>query len=383
MKVNHYMRRVVLILISLMLPQLLHGQGSHIRVSINSAVDTSQQEIASVIKLWEAYLNSNPDTLYDNPYWLTSEKERFKPFDFIAHTWWGVSLYAWLLRCHTTVLSVSKIGESYIIRTMLYNSLPRDSGKVSVVSIIQTGARLENGTYKLCNVLPINTRHWEKEQVGSIKFVFPPDHVFNGTLAERMNQFIDSVAAVWQITVVPIEYYFADDIDRVAKALGFDYWPAEGNIIGPRGFMDSKNRIIYSGGSNEWYPHEFVHLYINPLFPIAHHYFLEGYATLVGGSGGQDLLWHIRRNYEYLKDHPEIDVLTFKGVDMFTPASYFIGGLLCKMAEEKGGLQLIRKLMSYGKEDEDLYRAIQEVFGVGKEDINNFLRKKLTEYATK
>lgn len=265
---------------------------------------------------------------------------------------------------------------------MFYNSTPKDSGKVNVISIIQTGARLENGSYKLCNVLPINTRYWKKEQVGSIKFVFPPDHQFNRKLAERMSQFTDSLAAIWQMLVVPVDYYFADDIDRVAKALGFDYWPSEGNRSGPRGFVDSKNRIIYSGDSNEWYPHEFVHIYINPLFPNAHSYFLEGYATLVGGSGGQDLLWHLKRNYEYLKAHPEVDVLTFKGVDHW-PANYFIGALLCKMALEKGGLPTIRKLMTYGKEDDDLYRAIQETFGVSKEDLDDFLRKKLAGYATK
>jgi len=198
-----------------------------------------------------------------------------------------------------------------------------------------------------------------------------------------MSSFIDSLAAIWQIPPVQTDYCFADDIDRVAKALGFDYWPAEGNEIGPRGFTDSKNRIIYSGGSDEWYPHEFVHININPLFPNAHHYFLEGYATLVGGSSGHDLSWHLRRNYEYIKAHPEVDALTFKGVDLHKPAQYFIGGLLCKMAQEKGGLPAIRKLMTYGSTDDELYRAIRDTFGVSKQDVNSFLRKKLAEYATK
>ena len=101
----------------------------------------------------------------------------------------------------------------------------------------------------------------------------------------------------------------------------------------------------------------------------------------MGGSSGHDLLWHIRRNYEYLRDHPEIDVLSFKGVDAFVSAQYFIGGLLCKMAEEQGGLPLLKKLMTYGKEDEDLYRAIHDVFGVTKDSVNKFLRAKLEEFA--
>jgi hypothetical protein len=359
------------------------AQRSPIRIEVDGIVDTSDSQISQVIRLWENYLNSKPDSSYINPYWSESEQSQLKPFDLVPHTWWGISLYEWLPHCRTQVLSVSRIRDSYIIRTMFYNTLPEDSGKVSVISVIQTGARLENRYYKLCNVLPINTRDWTKEQVGSIKFVFPPEHQFDRMLAERMSRFIDSLADVWQIAHVPTDYYFADDLDRVAKALGFDYWPAEGNNSGASGFTDVPNHIVYAGGSNEWYPHEFVHIYINPLFPNAHQYFLEGYATLAGGSKGHELSWHLKRNYEYLKSHPEIDVLTFKGVDVHEPAQYFVGGLLCKMAEEKGGIPMIRKLMTYGKKDEDLYRAIQDIFGIDKQHINDFLRKGLAEYDAK
>jgi len=375
------MRNKIAIFLFLVSTSVSFAQRSPIRIEVEGTVDTSNFEISQVIRLWENYLNSNPDSIYSNPYWIESEQHQYKPFDLVDNTWWTPSLYVNMRHCKSAVLSVSPVGNSFTIRTMFYSSSLKDSGRVSVGSIIQTGAQYDNGSYKLCNVLPINTRYWRKEQVGSIKFVFPPEHQFDRALAERMSRFIDSLAAAWQIAVVPTEYYFADDIDRVAKALGFDYWPAEGNISGPRGFTDFKNRIIYSGGSDEWHPHEFVHIYINPLFPNAHYYFHEGYATLVGGSQGHDLSWHIRRNYEYLKDHPDVDVLTFKGVDPYVQAQYFIGGLLCKMAEEKGGLPLIRKLMTYGKEDEDLYRAIQDVFGIDNEHVNDFLLKAMAKHA--
>lgn len=374
------MRNIIVIILILVPVPVLFAQQSPIRLELDSNVDTSKSGISQVIRLWENYLNSKPDSSYFNPYWSESEQRQYKPYDFAAHTLW--SPYVWLtLRCHILVLSVSKIEESYVIRTMFYKLFPRDSGNVTVINIFQTGARLENGTYKLCNVLPINTRYWKKEQVDSITFIFPPEHQFNRELAERMNRFIDSLAAVWQIPVVPVKYYFADEFDRVAKAVGLDNYPGEGTI-GTGGYTDSKNHIIYAGGS-EWYPHEFVHIHINPLFPDANGYFLEGYATLMGGSGGHDLSWHLKRNYEYLKAHPEVDVLTFKGVDLHVMAQYFIGGLLCKLAEEKGGIPMIRKLMSYGKKDEDLYRAIKDVFGIDKEHVNNFLLKAMAGHAAK
>ena len=377
------MRAIALILFFLTVPYILFAQTDRFEVSVESSVNSADPAVASVIDIWKQYLNSQPDSIRANPYWLESEQHQYNPFDLVGHTWWNPSLYSNMRHCKSRVLSVSPVGNSFIIRTMFYVSSPKDSGRVTVCSIIQTGAQDDNGSTKLCNVLPINTRFWHKEHVGNIRFVFPPDHTFNRVLAERMNRFVDSLAAVWQLHVVPIEYYFADDLDRVSKALGFDYWPAEGNISGRRGFTDVHNRIIYSGGSDEWYPHEFVHVYLIPQFPKAHYYFHEGYATLVGGSQGHDLSWHIRRNYEYLKDHTEVDVLSFKGVDAFVGPAYFIGGLLCKMADDKGGLALVRKLMTYGPEDEDLYRAIHDVFGISKEHVNSFLRESLAEFTSK
>jgi hypothetical protein len=380
------MRWSIAIILFLSATAVVFAQQSPIRLEVSSTVDTSNSDISQVIRLWGNYLNSNPDSAYVNPYWSESEQRRYKPFDFVAHTWWSPGLYEqWLGHCKVSILSVSRVGESYVVRTLFYSLPRRDSGKVNVISIFQTGARRENGSFKLCNVLPINTRSWQKERVGSITFVFPPDHRFNRALAIRMNRFINSLAADWRISVVPVEYYFADDVDRVYKAVGHDYYPAEGNNKGPGGYTAVKNRFILAGGSGEWYPHEFVHIYINPLFPNANTYFLEGYATLLGGSRGHDLSWHLRQNYDFLKSHPEVDALTFNGIDPHIAAQhlpqYFIGGLLCKMALDKGGIPMLRKLMSYGKEDEDLYRAIQDVFGVDKQHVNGFILDSMAKYA--
>ena len=375
------MRRLFFIIVCLAISQTLHSQQNIPQLAVQSTVDTTNKIVASVINVWQKYLNSRPDSISVNLYWSESEQHQYKPFDLVGYTWWSPSLYT-LARYWKSgvVLSVSPIDSSYIIRTMFYDSAPKDSGRINVHCIIQIAARIENGSYKLGNVLPINTKYWHKERLGSITFICPQDHAFNRTLADSMNRFADSLAALWQLPAVSVQYFFADNLDRVTKALGFDYWPAEGNSSGRHGFTDVKNRIIYSGGSDEWYPHEFVHIYLNPLFPNAHYYFHEGYATFVGGSQGHELRWHIRRNYQYLKDHPDVDVLSFKGVDPYVGPAYFIGGLLCKMAYDKGGVSLIRKLMTYGPEDEELYRAVHDVFGIDKYHVNNFLRINLARY---
>src|SRR5438093_12637547 len=90
------MSKVILIFCILLVRRLIDAQNSHVRLSINPAVDTSNEAIASVVKVWEAYLNSNPDSDYVNPYWLESEQRRFKPFDLVDHTWFSPSLYFFL-----------------------------------------------------------------------------------------------------------------------------------------------------------------------------------------------------------------------------------------------------------------------------------------------
>ena len=348
---------------------------------VNSTVDTSNADIAQVVRLWQNYLNSRPDSDYANPYWSAAEQRRYHPFDLAANTWWGTNMYKLvLLRLRAQLLSVSRAGDDFILRTLFYLPSSRiGPGSIGVSSIIRTGACLENGTYKLCNVLSIDTKRWGHESVGNITFVFPPEHRFDSSLARSMRKSIDSLAALWKTSLPSTEYFFADDLDRVAKVLGLDYYGSEGNVSGTQGFVNPQNHLIFAGG-NEWYIHEFVHaLLMGSLTAGANPYFNEGYATLVGGSRGEPLSALIRRNYDFLKGHPEIDILTFEGVDKHG-ARYYIGGLLCMLAEEKGGLAQVQKLMTYGKEDADLYRAIKEVFGVDKEQMNSFLLSALASH---
>lgn len=372
------MKSIVSTVLFLSTTALIFAQGNHIRLEVASTVDTSNAEIARITQLWERYLNSNPDSVYLNPYWMESEQRQHKPFDLVAHTR-GRSLYEALSQWRIYVVGVSMIGEAYIIETAFFGLQGSDPWQLYLAGIFLTGARQDEGSYRLRNALPINTQRWTHEQVGSIEFVFPPDQAFDRAIAEQINRFVDSLATVWQTAIVPITYYFADDFSRVANALGIKHQPPAGDVS--RIIVDSKNRMIYSGGLSEWDPHEFVHIYLDPLFPRTNEYFREGYATLVGGSAGHELSWHIKRFYESLKQNPELDLLAFLDMGTTIGAQRFAGGLLCKAAEEHGGLNAIRKLMTYGSEDQDLYRAILDVFGVDRERFNEFLKAKLVEYA--
>ncbi|HYQ86245.1 MAG TPA: hypothetical protein VES59_03275 [Bacteroidota bacterium] len=362
----------------------LVAQLSPIRVHINGGIDTANADIAEVIQLWKHYLNSKPDSVYDNPYWLGAEKKRYAgKFDLLNSTYYSPSLYAYLPYWRATIMSVSRIDSGFAIRTVLAFT---DSGFSHPECITEVGAVKEDGAYKLCNMLPINTRVWKKEKVGSISFIFPNGHEFDRTLALRLNSFVDSLTGLWSIRPFDVDYYLAENLDILYKALGFDYHIGEGNLRGASGSSDARNRIVYGAGQNEYYPHEFVHIYMSPLNLNSHGWFSEGYATLLGGSKGHELSWHLKRADQYLREHPQLNldtVLAFWHMDYYTDPIYVFGGLLCKMADEQGGLPLLKRLMSYGKSDADFYRAVQAVFGVPQKSLNNFLRRKIAEYAAK
>lgn len=362
----------------------LFPQQPHIRLYLAPAIDTSNAEISRVIRLWSDYLNSDPDSLYDNPYWLTSEKLHYKKFDFLNSVYFSPTLYYFLAHYKPTVMSVFQTDSGYVIRTLFASQA--DSGFSRPFCIIRVMAKKEHGDFRLCNILSVNTKSWQRETVGSITFIFPPSHSFNRPLAKRMNSFVDSLAGIWDIRPFPTEFYLANDMGEIMTMLGFDFYVGESYNRGTGGLTDVANSIVYGGGQNEWYPHEFVHVYINPLFPNAHYYFLEGYAALLGGSKGHDLSWHMKRMQHHLEEHRDLDLnnlSAFWHFDAQTDPKYVFGGLLCTLALDKGGLPTLKQLFSFGKEEKDFYKAIESVFGVKQQQLNPFIRTKLAEYATR
>ena len=358
----------------------LRAQVPGTRLALGSAVDTTDADIASVIRLWGKYLASNPDSVADSPFWLKAEKDRYAKYDFLNTVYYNPSLYYFLRYNKATVMSVYKVDSGYVIRTLLAST--DDSGHAIPFCITRVMARRENGEWRLCNVLPYTTRSWRRETVGEITFIFPREHNFDRPLAERMNGFVDSLAFLWHVRPFPIDFYLADDLSDIMTLRGFDFYVGESYNRGTGGLADIANRIVFGAGQNEWYPHEFVHLVINPLFPNAHYYFHEGYAALLGGSRGHDLQYHMKRMAKYLNEHPEVNLnnlLEFGHFDAETDPKYVFGGLLCQLAQKKGGEKSLRLLFASGKEEKDFYGAVEQVLGVKRVDLNSYLRRELAK----
>jgi hypothetical protein len=137
-------------------------------------------------------------------------------------------------------------------------------------------------------------------------------------------------------------------------------------------------RQVFVNGSGEYYPHEIIHILLNPHYLKSHYWINEGIATYFGMSRGKELDWHLKKLQKHLNDHPEVDLnemLALIRIDGTTGYSYVLGGYIVKRIFEKGGYPLLKEAMQMGRSEQDFYRLIKDFLGVKRKDINSAFRE--------
>jgi hypothetical protein len=359
--------------------------GQNIECYLGMGIDTTNNiDNKNIFNLWKNYLSSNPDSLYDNPYWNKKEKENYKSYDLLkSEGWLSPSLYG--LKPKNTVLSIKNNGDYYIIKSIFYWVYPKTL-HTSTLAITNVIAKKQKGEYKLFNYLPYHTQTWNRRKIGIIEYIYHPMHPFNNYKAQKANDLIDKLIRTFNIKVDKVEYYIALNCDEIYKLKGFDFVIGMGKEPNLCGFYDRFNNIIYSNSQEgEYYEHEIIHL-INNFFPKAHGLFLNGLSAYIGSKAhlGQSLDFHIKRMNLYLNIHPEIDLTNFSNfyqMDDQTTPSYILGAIICHLTLEKGGIELLKKALNSGNSDDDLYRFIKKELNIEQKNLNKFMRKKIAEYS--
>ena len=363
---------IVIKLLQISILLFLSFQAFGQRVTYNHIVDTANIETKKVISLFENYLASSPQNKGRNEFWNNEEQQKHKNYDFLESEF-QPSLY---MGFPVHVLSIKFRNNICQIKAQF--SYCKEDGSPYVLAIINYFAKKENGTFKLLNALTVNKQTWNCTTVGVVDFYYPTSHKFNYQKAQKLNKFINETCENFGVQPKPFEYYLADDYDEIQKLKGFDYYIGMGGQSKPSGkATDDK---VYCGGLGEYYPHEVFHVQIDEHFPNKHFWVSEGVATLLGGSRGKSLDWHIKRTNIYLQKHPEIDLdnmLVLTNLDSETSYHYVLGGLIARKILEKGSWSLLSEFMSSGKTDEDYYNAIERYLGINKSELNDYIRAKL------
>lgn len=354
-------------------------------ISVNYDIDTALYEVSKPLDLWIKFLETQDDSL-GSVYWNPVEVKKYSVDNyFLAENElnFGTDNFLKLLSfAEVKILSVRNVGENYKI-TSLVEFDPINRSRSNIQFIIHVYAGLVNGQLKLFNPLKINTElYLTNRTIGYIKFHFPKTHIFDENLALKLNSFIVDFSRNFSVPIDTIDYYFASTTEEIQKIKGFDYIIGNNGKQIPSGKADVKNRIVYCAGLNEYYPHELIHILLNSNYPNCHLWINEGIATYFGMSRGYDLDWHLAKVNKFLNIHPEInlnDLLELETLDQYTDYRYALGGYLVRKAYEKGGYELLKKLMNGGTKDSDFYYAIEKYLKIKREDLNEYIRSDLKD----
>jgi hypothetical protein len=356
---------------------------SNLRIDPMFEMSVEQFDLQKPLALWLNFLNSENDlaaSIYwneneinqygDSSYFLMMELDYSETGDIVQN-----------LKHGTTIIGISENKGLYKI-TSKFEFKINDSTFVNpYIFHVYAKSTSPNGELKLYNPLPINKElYMESEKIGNIEYIYPKSHVFNRKKAKKQYKEIKALAKKFDFTLSDYQFIFTNDRESMYRLGGYDFnFQSIGNEQ-PSGKADVKSRIVYSYGRGEYFPHELIHLFINPAWPRAHSWLIEGFATYYGGSRGETLDWHLKRLTDHLKNHPEVDLdnmLELRNMDVITGYRYVLGGYIIQLAYEKGGIKLVKKIMETGESDLELYTAIEDLLGINRNDLNEYIRKDL------
>ena len=328
------------------------GHTTVVRVAVGFGVDTTTGPNREVFALWRSYLSSRPDSVRPTLLWSRSEQDQWPYFDLLrSYVYQGFAKF-------TVVDLVPAIGldSTYLIRTLVA-SVADSSQDVKPLALYRVYATREQGRWVLANALPRLTRHWNRETIGRITFVFPRTHSFARARAQRTAAFVDSLASAFEVQAPPaIRYYFADDLRETLRAAGLELFPLGSDTVGGRADVANRIVLIGSSSSGEAYRHEVAHVVLRPFVASLKPAGLvqEGLMTWTGGSAGLEFKNLMPALKRYLDAHPDVTLESIMTNPPPREGTLDLGydglAVLCEMVHRAGGLAAVRELANAGVE---------------------------------
>ncbi|MFT5824122.1 MAG: hypothetical protein ACI8ZM_005388 [Crocinitomix sp.] len=352
-------------------------------VVVNFDLDTNSWNIGEPMKLWLEFLATKDDSA-GAAYWNEAELAKYgnkRYFGLKRELNFGQPNYLeFISYANIRVLSIRERGKYFKISNML--SFTNEVGTEDVYFMFHVYAGIENGGLKLFNALEINTQFLAHQKVGFINYYYPKTHLFDIQKAEQQNKFLVNLAENFNVPTAEVDYYFTETNEEIQKIKGFDFIFGDNGANMPTGISYIMERQVFSNGSGEYYPHEIIHVLLNPHFPKSHYWINEGVATYFGMSRGKKLDWHLEKLQTHLAQYPEVDLsemLKLIRIDGTTGYSYVLGGYIVKSIFEDGGYTMLKEVMNEGRAEVDFYRVIKKYMGVKQKDINAVFREQISQ----
>lgn len=367
---------------------LSSAQDYKAKVQLSIWTDTLQYpELTPIVNLYINYIESSPDSIYNNPFWNSAEKKKYEDFDISRNSVFQGGQGAWTAKSFYNfftahILSIEKRDSVYKIRVMYYRTekdkYAEDAKRFNPAQIQRYYAIKENGEWKLANAFTFDLADWHSVETKYINYHFPNSSLYSEGLAEKANRFCDSIICRFDFPPLEekIEYYICTGEFEVGEVLGYDYY-----IYGWALGKTIQNKII-SGNGTVYYPHEFVH-FIDDDPEARGHNVSEGFATWLGGSVG--------------KSYPEMAKIfadEYFGNDTANFAfawtwenklnKYCLGALIIDLVFDAKGDQGVLDFMKMpSKTAEETQNSIQELCRWNSKKFNRKWTQKVGEFASK
>jgi hypothetical protein len=371
----------IMLLFFLILSLTAKSQKIRIDESLKQNIDLENLE--SPLELWINFLNSENDR-DGAKYWNKSEIEEYGDSTYFQMSdldYLGIGDKIKNLKFGLTVLSITQLDSLYKITSKFEIEINDSASVTPFIFHVYAKTDKSSADLKLFNPLPLNQQlYMSKCQIGNITYIYPSNHDFDKSLAKKQNRLLRNIAKEFDLDLGYYNYFFTIDRTTNFQLRGYDFHFENIGLEAPSGRADVANKIAYSNGCGEFYPHELIHLFLNPRYPNAHLWFLEGFCTYFGYSRGKTLEWHKHKLKNHLMNHPEINLNNLTelvNVDYLTGYRYVLGGYFIQLAYEKGGADMVKKLLSSGSSDEDFYKALETFLGIKKYSLNEYIRTNL------
>jgi len=375
---THHIYPVLLCCLWLILPGYpVTAGGNDIVPAMTVRVDTTQTNVRAVFNLVLGYLNSRPDSLYDNPFWSEIEKSKY-PEPYCARHWLYPS--AGITQSYPPrILSIEPERDYYCCRIFYYaENLEPPYAASNPWALQSLYAKLENNTWRLFDPIRVRTTNWPRTKIGRVEYIYPLDHAFNTELASHTAALVDSLATELGCPVdFDIEFYVEETLDGLNALVGLDFTL---NVSAGRAMVP--NHMILTSSGTEWYPHELVHVVINGR-PV-HSMLSEGIASLIGGTGEKNFAQLVGELEAVWERNDSLEVQDF--LDQWYQEGSFThynaaGAVLCRAAIDKGGDAALQDLLFSGTTNEEFWHAVERVFGIDRTEVTAMVRAKTREYS--
>jgi hypothetical protein len=352
-----------------------------IKLQISSRIDTTKKELNEILNLYEKYINSNPDSIYDNPYWNEKEKAQYRDFDFSRSSIYNGINSRQLFSIYTPfALSVEAKKNKYQIKVLYSNSATKPSYVGSKVWCIhKLYAIKEEGNWKLENLIVEKTKKWNINQIDFIEYVYSDEHEFDTKRGTKAVLFCKKIINRFNPAFnSKFKFYLANDTDEMGELENFDYYFT--------GITTGKARegMILSSKGDEFYPHELIHKLL-PENKNRGQVIEEGLATFLGTK--EDLREYLinmnklANDFNVKKSFALENILNNKTEWNGYPSAYPGGALICEVIHEKKGDEGIRKLIKGNTNNfNEIINLTMNILKIKKHEVIRLIERKIKQY---